>query len=134
MNSEKPQSVDQRLEAVLALLSAQRATFARQGAVVTTWRQHSGRRVGPYFRLAYRSGKRQRSVYLGTCPVRAARVRTVLDELQAPLQHTRTWERWLRCGRQALRMHKRSWDEELRCQGLYLKGFEVRSVERRPTP
>ncbi len=49
----------------LILLADHPDRFARQGAVVASWRTYRGRRLGPYYRLAWRENRRQRSIYLG---------------------------------------------------------------------
>ena len=85
----KTGSVDQKVaaqfERVRAVVMAQPRRFARQGSVVASWRVYAGRKLGPYFRLAYREGRRQRSIYLGRCAELARRVRELLAELQGQL-------------------------------------------------
>ena len=51
--------------AVLQKILAQAELLRHQGAVVATWRTQRGRTSGPFYRLAYRQGGRQRSIYLG---------------------------------------------------------------------
>jgi hypothetical protein len=46
----------------LALLAARPEVFARQGSVVASWRRRGTRTYGPYYRLIYREGGRQRSI------------------------------------------------------------------------
>ncbi|MFH1269080.1 MAG: hypothetical protein ABIK89_25415 [Planctomycetota bacterium] len=90
---EKARSVDQksaaRFERVEAQVLAAPGVFAVGGTVVSTWRTYRGRRLGPYFRLAYRKGGRQWSIYLGRSEGLARRVRDLL----ARLQHPRRWRR-----------------------------------------
>ena len=47
------------------LLTRRPTRFARQGPGAATWRTSRGRRLGPYYRLAWRDRGRQRSIYLG---------------------------------------------------------------------
>jgi len=44
---------------VRAFLQAHKALFANQGTVAATWRTYRGKRLGPYFQLAYRDRGRQ---------------------------------------------------------------------------
>ncbi len=78
------QKVAARFGRVRELVLAERGRFALQGSVVAAWRLYAGRRLGPYFRLAYRDGGRQRSIYLGRCVELARRVRELLAGLQRP--------------------------------------------------
>ena len=65
---ENRKSVDQKVakirQRVMDLIAANAELFAQQGAVVESWRKHGGRRLGPYFRLAYRIDGRRRSLSL----------------------------------------------------------------------
>ena len=122
--------VDQNRHAVWALLAAHPETFRRQGTVLVSWRRHQGRKLGPYFRLAYRLEGRQRALYLGSSAELAAQVREALQVLRAPRQQHRAWQGQWKKERAALRRHKRWWDAELRKLGLYLKGYEVRGYRR----
>src|SRR5438094_953340 len=104
--------------------------FSRQGAVLVSWRSRQGRKLGPYYRLAYREGGRQRALYLGSSAELAGEVRSALQVLQAPRQRRRAWQVQWKKGRAALRRQKLQWDAELRRLGLYLKGYEVRGSRR----
>ena len=65
-NQEAPsRDQQQRVDQVCELVRAQLGVFSRQGAIVATWREHQGRKLGPYYRLAWREEGRQRSRYLG---------------------------------------------------------------------
>lgn len=118
--------VDQKRHAVWALLAAHPEIFRRQGTVIVSWRSHQGRKLGPYFRLAYRQGGRQCALYLGSSAELAAQVRDALQVLQAPRQRQQAWQVQWKKGRAALRRQKHLWDTELRKLGLYLKGYEIR--------
>ena len=69
------QKTKRRYEAVRAWIFAHRRLLATQGTVTASWREYQGRRLGPFYRLAYREGNRQRSVYLGI--MRSARLCSV---------------------------------------------------------
>lgn len=130
MKSEKPKNVDQKphrkWQPVCDFIMANREIFSRQGSVVATWRTYHGRRMGPYFRLAYRDSGRQRSVYLGRSRELADRVREMLHTLQAPLAEHRKWNRLRAQARVELRRVKSLWAGELANFGLHLKGYEIR--------
>jgi hypothetical protein len=100
--------------------------FCRQGAVVATWRTYRGRKLGPYYRLAFRRDGRQCSVYLGRCRELAERVRAAIDKLRVPLHHVRQIARMRAAVKASLRREKLRLDGQLRKLGLYLKGFETR--------
>ena len=131
---EKRDLVDQksaaRFERVRAELAAQPAVFAAQGAVVATWREYRGRRLGPYFQVAYRRGGRQRSIYLGRCEELARRVRELLARLQRPRRQRRTFARLKAQVRSSLRRWKVHLKKQLAAWGIRLKGFEFRGVGR----
>ena len=122
---EKPHLVDQkaaaRFERVRSELLAHRLLFATQGTVVSGWRTYRGRRLGPYFRVAYRDGGRQRSIYLGRCMELARRVRELLARLQRNNRRRRLFARLKAQVRASLRRAKarlsellRPWNPELR--------------------
>ena len=99
MKLAKTQMVDQLDHAAIRLVSARRELFARQGSVVASYRYRTGRRFGPYYRLAYRDGGRQGSVYLGRAAAVVARVRHMLHDLQHLLRLRRMYARVDRQGR-----------------------------------
>jgi len=100
--------------------------FRRQGAVVESWRSYRGRRLGPYYRLVYRGGRRNLAIYLGRSPELAEKVRALLDHFQNPIRQRRAWRR-MRAGLWAeVRKQKAAWAKELAARGLALQEFEVR--------
>jgi hypothetical protein len=132
---EKTGSVDQkanaRWERVRLQIVARRPLFARQGAVVAGWRTYRGRRLGPYFRLAYREGGRQRSIYLGRCAELARRVGGLLARLQRPLRDRRLFARLKAQVRASLRLAKAELQRALAPWGIRLQGFEFRGGVRK---
>jgi hypothetical protein len=82
--------------------------------------------LGPFFRLLYREGSRQRAVYLGRDPALAEEVRAALRKMQEPLREKRRLHEQLREARKAFRSRKRELGRELGQVGLRLKGNEVR--------
>jgi hypothetical protein len=133
---EKQKSVDQKLAAtyskVAVLLRARPEIFSRQGAVVAGLREYQGCMLGPYHRLVYRDGGRQRSLYLGRSAELADAVGALLRHLQAPRQRRRTWARMRAQARAALRAQKGRWQEDLARWGLRAQGYEVRGWRSRP--
>lgn len=123
---ENLQLVDQKLARVIALIRSRPALFARQGCVVTTWRTYQQRKLGPYYRLAFREGGRQRSIYLGTSKETSLRVEALLVDVQKPTKVKAVLRRTRASLRASLRQQKKELDGLLRDQGLLLKGFEVR--------
>ena len=118
--------VDQHLDAALALLAARAEFFARHGAVVAAWRRRGRRRSGPYYRLAFRQGGRQQSVYLGREGPAVEQVRCALAALQRPAEQCRALERLRRRVSASLRLSRTRLDGQLRGLGLRLKGSEIR--------
>jgi hypothetical protein len=82
---------------------SRRSELARQGAVVTGWRQHHGRRLGPYYRLTWRDpAGRQRSCYLGADEALARQVEGWLRSLRAERDTQRQLDRARRSLRSGL--------------------------------
>ena len=112
--------------AVLEKILASEEALRHQGTMVATWRTQRGRTSGPFFRLAYRQGGRQRSIYLGRSASLAQSVQSLLAVLQGPVREARDWQRLRRAVKSALRARKAEWARELAKHGLWLKGYEVR--------
>jgi hypothetical protein len=112
------------------MIEERRETIERQGTVVSTWRIHQGRKLGPYYRLAWREDGRQRSVYLGRSEELAQAVEQRLDELQRPLRRERQLKDQIRRAWAALRAYKLVWASQLAVYGLYLHGWEARGLRR----
>ncbi|MFH1924715.1 MAG: hypothetical protein ABIP48_33100 [Planctomycetota bacterium] len=133
-DTEKSGSVDQkaaaRFERVEAQVAAAPGVFAVGGTVVATWRTYRGRRLGPYFRLAYRKGRRQCSIYLGRSEELAGRVRDLLAKLQDLNRWRRTSRRMQREARKSLRRWLEYLGKQLAELGIQRKGFEFRGVRR----
>jgi hypothetical protein len=119
-------SVAQKSDAVLRFIAHHATIFGRHGSVQATWRVYRGRRLGPFFRLVYRSEGQQRSIYLGRHEGLAEEVRSLLTEMQAPVRESRVLARTKQLTREALRRQKRELAQVLQKHGLYLKGYEVR--------
>ena len=87
---ENREFVDQKavrkFRAVKRWMETHRDQLSRQGTVVEAYRTYRGRKLGPYYRLAYRDRDgRQRSIYLGASAELAEQVRRLLVECQAEL-------------------------------------------------
>ena len=124
------QKLVERFERVRAYLVARPARFAAQGTVVATSRTYRGRRLGPYFQLAWREAGRQRRLYLGRSLELVERVRNLLDRLQRPLRQRRLFARLKRQARSALRRWMADLKPVLARSGIELKGFELRGTRR----
>ena len=130
---EKCDSVDQKWAAARKLIESSPHDFARQGAVVATWRTGGDQRRGPYYVLRYRDGPRQRSLYLGSSASLADRVRQLLYELQRPRLEQRELDRIRSAVKRSLRRHKAGLNEALQQHfGWRLHGFEAPPTEIRP--
>lgn len=123
---EKTETVDQKLDRIRTLLARAPDRFAQQGAVVASYRQYKGRRLGPYYRIAYRDGGRQRSIYLGSSKQVANEVRRLLESAQKPGRQRRSIQRVRQQIRRELAQRKRNLDQQLRSIGLRLQGWETR--------
>ncbi len=88
------------------------------------------RKLGPYFRLAYRADGRQQSIYIGACTKLVARVRALLADLQAVIRRHRAYRITRRELRTALRRRKAECDAVLRAHGLTPRGYDVRGFRR----
>ena len=59
-------------------------------------------------------------------PALAHEVQQVLDEMQAPLQERRAFDRQMTFLKETLKTHQRAFDLQLAASGLHRKGSEVR--------
>ena len=84
---------EDRFQRVSDFVGARAGAFSRQGVVVATWREYEGRRLGPYYRLAWREEGRQRSLYLGCSTWVVEKVRELLAGLQRELREGRVLRR-----------------------------------------
>ena len=116
-----PQLDNRRWETIEGFILANRLLLCANGSVATEYRWRNGRRFGPYFRLRYRQGNTQRSIYLGPSPELAEKVRRLLAELQ----FRRTCRRLTRNIRASLRLEKKNLQNMLRACGYRMKGFEI---------
>ncbi|MBN1395018.1 MAG: hypothetical protein JW959_08340 [Pirellulales bacterium] len=117
---------EEAVHPALRLLRARPELFAVQGYIAASWRRRGGKKFGPYYRLCYREGGRQHSIYLGRDGALVERVRRELSAAQMPLIQRRVFHALQRQVRASLRVHKRRVSDLLRPYGLWLKGCEVR--------
>jgi hypothetical protein len=104
--------------------------LAESGTLKATWRTYRGRRLGPYFRLAYRRRGRRKWIYVGRSAELAGRLRQLLAMLQAPAEERRRLRRLCAAARRALGIQKAAWQAELAGRGLVAKGFEIRAGQQ----
>ncbi len=105
--------------------------FAGQGAVVATWRTYRGRRLGPYYRLAWRENGRQRSIYLGRQGPIVEEVRLLLHQAHTSRRIRREHRlRIARLQKELIRPIRQYIKEIFRLfgNGLYIKGSEIRGI------
>ncbi len=118
-----------RFEQVRNEIRAHGMWLAEQGTLVASWKTHQGKRLGPYYRLAYRVDGKQKSIYLGSSEWLVAQVRELLASLQAVLREHRTMERLKLEARQTLLENKRNLADLLHAtMNATLKGWEFRRV------
>ncbi|MBN2579095.1 MAG: hypothetical protein JXB10_08900 [Pirellulales bacterium] len=104
--------------------------LARQGAIVASWQTYRGRKLGPYYRLAYRAEGRQRSIYLGKSKTVLRQVRRLLKKIQEPIKTRRTLRRAHKAFQAVKKeQHARS-RIALREAGLDLRGYDLRGWRR----
>ena len=115
-----------RREVLLVQIRQAASAVATAGSIVETWRTYRGRRLGPYFRVAYREAGIQKSIYIGNNAELIAAARGLLAELQADERARRMVQRLQLATRASLRAAKTAWEGELARVGLHLQGFEVR--------
>jgi hypothetical protein len=118
--------VDQRRQRVLAFIEGHAPHLARQGAVVSSFRRRGGRKIGAYYRLAFRDGRVQRSLYLGDDMVLVNEVRAALETLQRPHRERHALLRQKKAIRRALAQCRAQLKRELARRGWWLQGYEVR--------
>ena len=123
---EKREVVDQQVHPALALLAARPELFVRQGTVVASRRGRGTQSYGPYYRLTYRDGDRQCSLYLGREGTLVEQVRQALERLQQNRFQYQIIERMRRQTLASLRVQKLRTNTLLHPFGLRMKGFEVR--------
>ncbi|MEN6458960.1 MAG: DUF1678 family protein [Thermoguttaceae bacterium] len=123
---ENPIATDRCDHPALRLIAARPEVFCRRGHVSAGYRHENGKTYGPYFRLGYRIGGRQRTLYLGRSAALVEKVRQALAAIQKPLAIRRLLDQFERQLRASLRLQKRRTNALLRPFGLWLKGSEVR--------
>ena len=133
-NPEKHHPVSQnkkdaaRFQRVQQFIQANRKIFARQGSVAPTWRTHNGKRLGPYYQLAYRDRGRQHWLYLGRSEELARLVRELLDTLHRPHHEHRLYRLLQSQVRSSLRQATAQLKDVCAKWGITLKGFEFRGA------
>lgn len=128
---EKRKSVDQKFHDLSKRIKSRPDIFTRQGTIVESWRKYNGKRLGPYYRLSYRDGGIQHSIYLGQSRQFAERIRKLLEEIQSPAKQQRKLDQMISHARSELRKQKKRWHQDLSQAGLYAKGYEIRGWRSR---
>ena len=123
---EKLESVDQKIIDAVSLIRQQADIFSHQGSVQESWRSYKGRRLGPYYRLVYRSGSKQRSIYLGSDQDGVSLVRETLQLVQQELRRQESISECRKAVRSELRKTRRQLHDQLAAVGLRIQGAEIR--------
>ena len=125
-NATKPKSVDQKSPVDLFdCLEIIRDDLRVGGSVVSTWRTYQGQRLGPYFRLAYRVGGQQKSVFIGRDAELAEKVRDYLRTLQRQRNENANLNRMRRAAAKQFAASREQFGVELATVGLRLRGSQV---------
>ncbi len=123
-----------RFDKIANEIKKQPEVFGRQGAVVASWRYYRGKRLGPYFRVAYRVEGHQQSIYLGRRSARVRKVRRLLAKAQRPYKEYREKRRRRRKFdaylRARLRELRREIQREMLRMGLEPRGLDCRGFRR----
>jgi hypothetical protein len=122
-----PQLHCDRWAAVESFILAHRPLFYTNGFVVSEWRWRNRLRFGPYYRLKYREGNIQRSIYLGPSNELAQKVCGLL----ARLQFHRTCRRVSKKIRASMRLEIKNMQRLVQPFGYYMKGL---ALHKRKSP
>jgi hypothetical protein len=123
---------DQLDHPAIRLLALRPELFTRQGHIAASWRRRNEKTFGPYYRLAYREGGRQHSIYLGRAGELVDCVRRQIEAHQRSLLAQRAIRSLDRQIRASLRLDKLNLNALLRPYGLRLKGLEIRGWRYSP--
>jgi hypothetical protein len=119
-------SVDQKRHELFRFLAEHGTLLGGQGSIQQSYRVYQGRKLGPFFRLSFREGGKQRSRYIGPDRALVAEIERHLQKLQAPLVAARQIERSLAEHRRQLKLGKAEFRRRLEVHGLRLQGNEIR--------
>ncbi len=125
-NATKMNPVDQKRQVSLFdRLESIRDDLRAGGTVVSTWRTCHGQRLGPYFRVAYRVGGQQKSVFIGCDVELAEKVRSYLHNLQRQRNESANVNRMRRAAARQFAASREQFGVELAAVGLRLRGSQV---------
>lgn len=86
-------SVDQktlaRFESLRTQILERKELIAQGGSLIETWRNHQGKRLGPYYQVAFRENRVLHTLYIGRDEQLATMVSALIDELKTPLREDR---------------------------------------------
>ncbi|MBN2578638.1 MAG: DUF1678 domain-containing protein [Pirellulales bacterium] len=107
-----------------------KSVLARQGSIVATYRTYNGRKLGPYYRLAYRTEGRQRSLYLGKSKKIVRQVRRLLEKIQKSRNIRRSLHHGYKNLEETMKKHWAQIQVGLLKVGLQFRGFDIRGWRR----
>jgi len=125
---ESPKGGDPNSNPALALVNTYPRKFAHGGAIITTWRNYKGRKLGPYYRLRFRAQGRIREVYLGREGPRVQAVRDRLAELHAALARRRMYDKMVKTARARPHVDLAALQQQLEAAGLRSQACQVRGL------
>ena len=102
--------------------------LAEQGFMTREYRTYRDARLGPYFKLRWRSGGRQRVKYLGRDVPRAEAVAAALADLRVAKRRRQQLAALIAGGRKSLRRVKQALEPALANQGRSFHGYECRKA------
>jgi hypothetical protein len=126
MSSPSPAFAHSPLNAIRTLKNI----FSRQGTIVASFRTYNGRKLGPYYRLAYRAEGCQRSIYLGKSKKILRQVRRLLEKLQKTVKTKRFMCQAQKTFQKMMKKHQAQFRIDLLKVGLQLRGYAARGWRR----
>jgi hypothetical protein len=114
------------LLAELGLTDEDVLALANQGFLTAEYRDYCGTRLGPYFKLRWRSNGRQRVKYLGRDVNRAEVISNAIANLREGKRIQEQLAELVAEARQSLRRAKQAMDTTMANQDRYFHGFTGR--------
>ena len=114
------------LLAELGLTDEDVLSLVHQGFLTAEYRNYGGARLGPYFKLRWRSNGRQRVKYLGRDVNRAEAVSDAINSLREGKRRQDRLTALVADARKSLRRAKQAMNAAMANQGRYFHGFAVR--------
>ena len=117
------------LLAELGLTDEDVLSLVNQGFLTAEYRVHGAARLGPYFKLRWRSNGRQRVKYLGRDVDRAEAISDAISSLREGKRRQDQLAALVADARKSLRRAKQAMNAAMANQGRYFHGFAGRKRE-----